>query len=97
MRVSLATHGGMAAPIIRRLPPHVLDTEQLPADDARELLRLIAAATADPGGTPPPSRARDAMSYTVTVGDAPHSTTLTGADTTMSPAFGALVDWMQNH
>ncbi|GLW31217.1 protealysin inhibitor emfourin [Actinoplanes regularis] len=97
MRVSLATHGGLAAPIIRRLPPRVLDTDQLPGDAARELRRLVAAAAADPGAARPAPHARDAMTYTITVDDSPDSTTLTGSDTGMSPAFGALLTWIESH
>ncbi|MFI1991736.1 protealysin inhibitor emfourin [Actinoplanes sp. NPDC020271] len=95
MRVSLTTHGGLAAPIVRRLPPRVLDTDRLPDTDARELRRLVAAATENPGGARPGSRARDVMTYTITVDDGPHSVTLTSADTSMSPAFGALLTWVE--
>jgi hypothetical protein len=87
----------MAAAITGRLPPRVLDTDQLPADAGRELSRLVAAAAASPGGRRPDTHARDAMSYTVTVDDAPHSTTLTASDTTMSPAFAALLAWLERH
>ena len=97
MRVSLATHGGLAATITRRLPPRVVDTDQLPADAVRELSRLVTAATANPGGQRPAPHARDAMSYTITIDDAPHSTTLTGSDTTMSPAFASLLAWLERH
>ncbi|AEV83534.1 hypothetical protein ACWT_2907 [Actinoplanes sp. SE50] len=94
MRVSLASHGGMAAAITSRLPPRVLDADRLPRDAAQELRRLVAAATADPGGAAPSPRARDAMTYTVTIDDGPRSTTLTASDTTMSAAFGELVAWL---
>ena len=96
MRVSLATHGGLAATIVRRLPPRVLDTDQLPDAEARELRRLVDAASADPGGGYPASHARDAMTYTITVVDGAQSATLTSADTSMSPAFGALLTWVQH-
>ncbi|BCY11145.1 protealysin inhibitor emfourin [Actinoplanes sp. L3-i22] len=95
MRVSLATHGGLAAPIVRRLPARVLDADRLPDDDARELRRLLAAAAADPGGVHPARSARDVMTYTVTVEDGPHSTTLTSSDTAMSAAFATLLSWLQ--
>ncbi|WP_436532462.1 protealysin inhibitor emfourin [Actinoplanes sp. HUAS TT8] len=95
MRVSLATHGGLAASIVRRLPARVLDTDQLPDADARELRRLVAAAAADPGGARPASPARDAMTYTITVHDGPDATTLTSSDTSMSAAFDALLTWIQ--
>jgi hypothetical protein len=97
MRVSLTTRGGLAAPIVRRLPPRVLDTDQLPDADARELRRLVAAATADPGGAHPAPAARDAVTYTITVDDDSRSTTLTSADTSMSRAFGDLLTWVERH
>lgn len=97
MRVALATHGGQAAAINLRLPPRVLDTGSLPPDAARELRRLVAAASAESGGTRRPGSARDAMSYTITVEDGPDSRTLTGSDTAMSPAFADLLSWIERH
>jgi len=95
MRVALVTHGGLAATI--RLPPRVLDTDSLPPEEAGELSRLVAAASAEGGGNTPSGSARDAMGYTITVDDDAGSTTLTGSDTAMSPAFGALVTWIERH
>ncbi|AWM36727.1 hypothetical protein GobsT_54270 [Gemmata obscuriglobus] len=95
MKVTLAKHGGLAAGI--RRPPQVVDTDALPAPLAEELARLVAAAVA--AGTPPgerPGRARDAMSYTLTVeGDG--RTALTQSDTAMTPAFAALLAWLEQH
>ncbi|PKV89713.1 protealysin inhibitor emfourin [Streptomyces sp. TLI_146] len=96
MKVTLETHGGQAAAINLRLPPKVLDTDTLPADASAELTRLLAGAV--PAPTPErPDRARDAMSYTITVEDEGRSTVLTQSDTTMSPAFAALLSWLENH
>jgi hypothetical protein len=96
MKVTLATHGGQAAAINLRLPPRVVDAEALPENAARELAQLVEAAktapTAREGG---PGQARDAMSYTITVEDAGRSAVLTQADTTMSPAFAALLAWLE--
>jgi len=97
MRVALATHGGQAAALNLRLPPRVLDTDGLPPEAATELRRLVAAAGAATDGTSRPGSARDAMSYTITVDDGARSTTLTGSDTAMSPAFGALLSWIERH
>jgi len=97
MRVSLATHGGMAAPIVRRLPPRVLDTRSLPDDVARELRRLVAAVSTDNGAMTPRRQFPDAMSYRITVEDGGPPTTLTGSDETMSPAFRELLTWIQHH
>lgn len=92
MRVALETSGGQAAAINLRLPPRVLDTDRMPPEQARELRGLVAAASTESGGAGP---ARDAMTYTITVDDG--AATLIGDDTTMSPAFGALVSWIERH
>jgi hypothetical protein len=91
MRVILATHGGLAAAITRRLPPRVVDTEQLPPSSEAELRELLAGVVSAPRAESAP----DAMSYTITVEDGDESTTLTASDTTMSPAFAALLNWIQ--
>ncbi|MFJ4526376.1 protealysin inhibitor emfourin [Streptomyces sp. NPDC088810] len=96
MKVSLARHGGQAAAIRLRQPPDVVDTDTLPQPAAAELTRLVAAAL-PAGGEDRPGRARDAMSYTITVENNGHTTDLTQSDTTMSPPFAALLNWLQNH
>jgi|SRR5690349_4101656 len=97
MRIALATRGGLAAALNRRLPPRVLDTDSLPPEQAGEARRLVAAASAAGGGTTGAGRARDAMSYQITVEDGGRSTTLTGSDVSMSPAFAALLSWVERH
>jgi hypothetical protein len=102
MKVTLATHGGQAATINLRLPPEVLDTDALPESAAAEMTGLIEAAIAEgeergESEDGPPGRARDAMSYTITVEDGGHSTVLTRSDTTMSPAFAALLTRLEQH
>ena len=52
---------------------------------------LIAAAKAAPGF------AADAMSYTITVEDDHEPVVLHQSDTTMSPAFAALLSGLQKH
>ncbi|GGP54756.1 protealysin inhibitor emfourin [Streptomyces melanogenes] len=94
--MTLETHGGQAAAINLRLPPKVLDTDTLPEDASAELARLVAGAVPEPAAERP-DRARDAMSYTITVEDGGRSTVLTQSDTTMSPAFASLLSWLENH
>jgi hypothetical protein len=96
MKVTLMRHGGQAAAIRLRLPPKELDTDALPKDAAAELAQLVAAAVPVAKGDRD-SRARDAMSYTITVEDDGRSTVLTQSDTTMSPAFAALLSWLEKH
>ncbi|MEV4483267.1 protealysin inhibitor emfourin [Micromonospora coxensis] len=96
MKVTLATHGGQAAALNLRLPPRVVDAAALPAEAARELTRLVEAAKATSTTKKVgPGPASDAMSYTITVEDADRSTVLTQSDTTMSPAFAALLTWLE--
>ncbi|WP_055525830.1 protealysin inhibitor emfourin [Streptomyces graminilatus] len=100
MKVTLEKHGGLAAAIQLRLPPKELDSAALPANDAAELAGLVAeAVSAGPAAEEDrPGRARDAMSYTITVEEDGRSTTvLTQSDTAMSPGFAALLRWLETH
>ncbi|MEU4484508.1 protealysin inhibitor emfourin [Streptomyces purpurascens] len=98
MRVTLATHGGLAAPVLAGLPPDVVDTHALPESAAAELSRLVAAAVPAAGGDPEPRRrAPDAMSYSITVEEGGHSSVLVQSDTDMSPEFAALLRWLKEH
>ncbi|MGW6688041.1 protealysin inhibitor emfourin [Streptomyces sp. NPDC054961] len=96
MKVTLAAHGGLAAAVNFRRAPEVLDTDALPAHAAAELAQLVAGAGTAPRADQP-GRARDAMSYTITVEDGGRSTVLTQSDATMTPAFAALLTWLRNH
>ncbi|MFB6805144.1 protealysin inhibitor emfourin [Streptomyces sp. NPDC056387] len=96
MKVTLATHGGLAATANLRLPPKVLDTDTLPENAASELARLVEAAVAT-GEVDQPGRARDAMSYTISVEDGGRSTVLKQSDAAMTPAFAALLTRLQEH
>lgn len=96
MKVTLAKHGGLAAAINYRLPPQVVDADALTEPVAVELAQLVAAATAARAPAEARSgRARDEMSYTITVEDGGHQVVLTGSDTTMSQEFGALLSWLE--
>lgn len=101
MRVTLATHGGLAAPVLAGLPPDVVDTHALPESAAAELSRLVAAAVPAPaaatGDPEPRRRAPDAMSYSITVEEGGHSSVLVQSDTDMSPEFAALLRWLKEH
>lgn len=96
MKVTLARHGGFAAGI--RRPPRTVDSVALPETAAQELTRLVSAAKNAPGTADDgPGRARDAMSYTITVEESGQSTVLRQSDTTMSPTFAALLEWLERH
>lgn len=98
MKISLAKHGGQAAGMLLGRPPQVLDTGTLPPTAAEEISRLVEAARAaqqaeDNG----PGRARDAMSYTITVEDGDCETVLKCSDTNISRAFANLLVWLERH
>jgi hypothetical protein len=96
MKVTLATHGGQAAAVNLGLPQRAVDTDALSGSAAAELSDLVAAALPT-AGEERPTRARDAMSYTITVEDGGSSTALTQSDAAMSPQFAALLDWLEGH
>ncbi|MEV6734367.1 protealysin inhibitor emfourin [Streptomyces sp. NPDC051364] len=94
MKVTLESYGGLAAAIRRR--PEVLDTAALPENAAAELTQLVAAAVAMPVDDQA-DRARDAMTYTITMEDDSHATVLEQSDAAMSPAFATLLTWLKKH
>ncbi|MGW0709826.1 protealysin inhibitor emfourin [Streptomyces sp. NPDC002643] len=96
MKVALRVHGGLAAAVNLGRPPRELDTENLAGDAGAELSRLLAAVASE-GEESRPGPGGDAMSYTITVEDGDTTTVLTRSDTTMSPAFAALLTWLEKH
>jgi hypothetical protein len=98
MKVTLATHGGLAATINRGREPRGVDGDSLSGEEAQELARLVAAAEAEPA--PEEHRAgnaRDAISYTITVENDGRSIRLTRSDATMSRGFSELRRWLEDH
>ncbi|MEX2301141.1 MAG: protealysin inhibitor emfourin [Bryobacterales bacterium] len=95
--MNLAKHGGLAAAI--RRPPVTVDSSALPENKAAELAPLVAAAKAElQAAEAGPGRARDAMSYTITLqDDSGETTTLRASDTTMSRPFAALLEWLDRN
>jgi hypothetical protein len=97
MKITLAQHGGQAAGIYLQRPPLVIDTALLDEAKAAELKDLVTAAGSVPQRTPNLGKARDEMSYKITVQDNGHETILSQSDTTMSAEFGKLLAWLQRH
>ena len=96
MKVTLTKHGGWTATM--RVPPLVIDAAGLPAEAAKELARLVAAAkAAPPAEDHSEGRARDAMSYQLTVEDGGKSAVFTQSDTAMTKPFAALMAWLEQH
>lgn len=93
MMVSLTKHGGIGA---IRWPARSIDTSNLSPDAVADLERLIKAAEAEASGAPEASaRGRDTMSYAVTIEERGRSRVLRRSDATLTPAFAALVDWIE--
>jgi hypothetical protein len=96
VKVILEKYGGFAAGI--RQPPHIVDSTALPETDAEELAQLVSALKGAPAvEEESPGRARDAMSYTITVEDGGKRTVFRQSDMTMSPLFAALLQWLELH
>ncbi|WP_433295560.1 protealysin inhibitor emfourin [Actinoplanes sp. CA-030573] len=91
MRVTLATHGGLAAALNRRLPPRVVDVDK-PGEIA-ELRKLINEAERE--GESAAGATSDAMTYTVTVTDGNRETVIKRSDVDMTEAFAALLDFVE--
>lgn len=89
MRVTLTTHGGLAAPINRRLPPRVVEIDE-PAEVARVRQLIEAARSQTASGAQ-----SDAMTYTLTVADGSDETVIKGSDVDMTEAFAALLDFVE--
>lgn len=94
MKVILAQHGGQAAGIHIQRAPRIIDSTALDEAERVELDSLVLAArTAPPRASS--GKARDQLSYTITVQDGAHETVLSQSDTTMSEEFGKLLAWLQ--
>jgi hypothetical protein len=96
-KISLSEHGGLAAGLRLGRPARVLDSADLPPALRSELDALVSAARRTQAAPAGAGRARDAMSYAVTVEDGDENVLLTGTDTQSSPEFDALVRWLRDH
>jgi hypothetical protein len=94
MKITLTKHGGFAAGMFR--PPSIVESSTLSATDAAELSRLVMAVKMAPiERGEEPGKARDAMSYTMTIEeDGAETTVITQSDINMSPAFADLMQWI---
>jgi hypothetical protein len=97
MKVTLAQHGGQAAGLYLQRAPKVVDSAALDESGAAELKGLVAAAIAAPPRAADRGKARDEMSYRITVQEGGRETELSQSDMTMSAEFGKLLGWLQRH
>ncbi len=94
MKVTLKKQGGLAGGI--RWPIKVVESTSLIQPVADELAKLVSAAKATAKVAEKPSRARDSMTFTITIeGESGESTVIQQSDTTMSPSFAALLEWLE--
>ncbi len=94
MKITLSQHGGHMAAFNRGRPPQIVDSAALDEPRAAELKGLAAAASSAPARTPS-GKARDEMSYTITIEDQGRETVLSQSDTTMSEEFSKLLGWLR--
>ncbi|MGY3618053.1 protealysin inhibitor emfourin [Bradyrhizobium sp. USDA 10063] len=97
MKVTLVQRGGLAAGINLQRPPQVVDAATLDGPSAAELKALADAAIAAPTGAIASGKARDEMSYVITIEDQGRETVLSQSDTTMSAEFAKLLAWLRRH
>ncbi len=97
MKITLAQRGGQAASVLRASPPKIIESSAMDEPSAAVLAGLVAAASAAPPRAVSSGRARDEMSYTITIEDQGRETVLSQSDTTMSAEFGDLLAWLQRH
>lgn len=96
MRIEFSTQGGVAYfPGLAK--PVVIDTSELPAEEAAAIERLVDAARlwqqpAQPSGLP---RGADLRQYTITVEDRDKRHTVRLHDPIADPALAALVSHLQ--
>ncbi|HVR07750.1 MAG TPA: protealysin inhibitor emfourin [Thermoanaerobaculia bacterium] len=101
MRIRLRRSGGFAG---LQTPPVEIDSQQLPADKARELEQLVTRArlfeppagsgTAQPAAAPAPGPARDAFQYDLSIDDGGRSQAVRLHEGSMHPDAARLVQWL---
>ena len=95
MKITLMKEGGMAG---MPHPHRVFDSTTLPKPAAGELTQLVSAAKAGMNtGKRDAAKARDAMTFTITVEDGSAPTVISQTDMNMSPAFAALLGCLERH
>jgi hypothetical protein len=98
MRVQFKTDGGFVY-LPERSAPVTIDTDDLPAEEANELERLLEAAGFFdlPEAAAPPRGAADYLRYTISVTSPERSHTVRLTDPIEDPHVGALVDYLERY
>ena len=96
MRVRFKMDGGFVY-LPARSKPTTIDTEDLPAEEAEELVRLIEAAGFFelPETSSPPGGAADYLRYTISATTPEHSHTVHLTDPIEDPHLQALVEYLE--
>jgi hypothetical protein len=96
MRVRFKTDGGFVY-LPARSEPTTIDTDDLPAEEAEELERLIEAAGFFelPETSSPPRGGADYLRYTISVMSPEHRHTVHLADPIEDPHLQALVEYLE--
>ena len=98
MRVQLETESTGLAYLPGLARPVTLDAEQMPAEEAAELERLVGAARffeLPPDAGPATSRARDVRRYALTVEASGQRHTVRMSDLSEDPNLRALVEYVR--
>jgi hypothetical protein len=97
MRIQFKIDGGVAyMPGLAK--PITIDTDQLTADEADEVRRLVASAGFFDGAAPvPPSRAKgaDYQQYTITIEEGGRTNTVRLSDPVADPQWQALIGFLK--
>jgi hypothetical protein len=96
MRVRFKMNGGFVY-LPARSEPVTIDTDDLPAEEAKELERLIDAAGffEIPETSSPPRGAADYLRYTISATTPEHSHTVHLTDPIEDPHLQALVEYLE--
>jgi hypothetical protein len=96
MRVRFKMDGGFVY-LPARSEPTTIDTEELPEEEAKELVRLIEAAGFFelPETSSPPRGAADYLRYTISATTPEHSHTVQLTDPIEDPHVRALVEYLE--
>jgi hypothetical protein len=97
MRIRFKRSGGVAGNVNYSAPPLEVDSDELPAERAEELHKLVEEAR--PFDQPPREGARgatrDELGYELTVEDAGRSHTIRASDDDTSEGMTNLVGWLE--
>ena len=94
MKIEFSRSGGFAAPAMNQKVE--IDTDDLPKNEADELLNLVDPADLPKFASQPKNSPRpDAFRYKISVSDEGLTQTATTSDADMPEALEPLIDWLE--